>query len=498
MTHQLPAARTLRVSFALALLAACGGATPGSPIPTPVNGFRPEDRVVIGDFTRVTAIAATTDRVYVVYPTAVAIWKPLERRWEVPRSPSRPEHLRGVTGAVVDPLDRTLWLSLGSAWMHYDPLANRWDEGIFAVPPARLPRAGPTVEDAMRDLPQLRALAPVITMGPLMNRGTLTAAARDPQGNGWFLGTSTRGLLFFDRMATDARPMSLGLAGDMVGALALTPDGIWVATDFDGLHAAGITQLATGLETSRSIFGPSSRGLPFTSVRRILTTGDALWLATDKGVVRILRADDRIDHWSGTNGLPDERVLTLAEYRGRIYAGTMRGLAQSRGDTGFVSTSQAFTDPVYSLLAVGDTLWVGTAHGLFASLPGSDELRMTEGFRLLAESGATIMGMGYIADTLVAMTPTQLLWRDPVSGGWTAGPDLSLELGPLTAFAATPRGAWVGSARGAAFVQPNTGALQFILAPDQLPDELTAIAARGQYLWIGTRAGLVRFLLTNR
>ena len=494
----LPRVRTVLHSTIVLAAVACAGGTLGSQVPTPINGFRPEDRVLIGDFTRVNALAATTDRVYVVYPTAVAIWKPLERRWEVPRSPRRPEDLRGVTSAVVDPLDRTLWLATGAAWIHYDPLANRWDEGPFAVPPARWPRFGTTVDDAMRDLPQLRALAPVIATGPSPVRGTLTAAARDPLGNGWFLGTSVRGLVFFDRMATDVQPMSLGLRGDVVGAIAVTPDGIWVATDNDGFHPAGITELTTDLDASSPIGANAVRGLPFNFVRRILPTSSGAWLATDKGAVRVLRDADQVQRFGVTNGLGDERVLTLVQHRGRIYAGTMRGLAQSLGDTGFVSIARPFGDPVYSLLSVGDTLWVGTAQGLYGLLPSNDELRMTEGFRLIAGTTGAIVAIGTIADTLVAMTPSQLFWRDPVSGGWSAGPDLGRQLGALIAFEPTARGAWVGGARGAAFVGATGVALQFVLAPDQLPDELTSIAAAGRYLWIGTRAGLVRFLLTNR
>ncbi|HEY3933095.1 MAG TPA: hypothetical protein VGL65_00610, partial [Gemmatimonadales bacterium] len=61
------------IIVAVAALAACGGA-PGPSIPTPVNGFRPENRVLIGDFSRVLAIASAPDRVYVVFPSAVAYW----------------------------------------------------------------------------------------------------------------------------------------------------------------------------------------------------------------------------------------------------------------------------------------------------------------------------------------------------------------------------------------------------------------------------------------
>ena len=524
-----------RGALLLVLLSACGGGMAGPSTPTPSNGFRPEDRVVIGDFSRVNAIAATSDRVYVVYPSAVALWRPLEQRWDVPRSPPRPGQLRGVTSAITDPLDRSLWLAAGSAWIHYDPFSNRWDEGELSAPAEvvaldgatpgsgvyfrtvsgwlmvprvggvalpsaapRAPRYAPSVNDAMRDLPQLRALAPHIATGPLMIQGALTAAAPDPQGNGWFLGTATRGLVYFDRLGTDAKPIPLGLPGDIVGAIATTPDGIWVGTDYDGVHLAGVTMLASDLSTATSITGPSTRGLPFGAVRRFLSTARALWLATDKGVARVAPDDDRVARFDASNGLPDERVTSIVEYRGQVVAGTLRGLGVSRGDSGFRPFASTSTDPVYSLLVSNDTLWVGTARGLFASIPGNGDLRMPEGFRLIAAAPVAVLGVGYVADTLVAMTRDRLLWRDPVSGGWSEGPDLSGQLGPLLVFAPTANGIWVGGSRGAAFVRPTVVPLRVLSVPSQLPDEVTAIATDGHYLWIGTRSGLVRFLLIDR
>ena len=106
-------------------------------------------------------------------------------------------------------------------------------------------------------------------------------------------------------------------------------------------------------------------------------------------------------------------------------------------------------------------------------------------------------GIGYVADTLVAMTESQLLWRDPLSGAWTAGPLLS-GLGRLTAFAVTSDGIWVGGDRGAGFVRPMSPLLRILYAPTDLPGGVTAIASEGSYLWIGTTEGLVRLRLQGR
>jgi ligand-binding sensor domain-containing protein len=173
----------------------------------------------------------------------------------------------------------------------------------------------------------------------------------------------------------------------------------------------------------------------------------------------------------------------------------MHGLSVAHGDSGFRRPIPTYTDPVYSLLSRGDTLWVGTAHGLFAWMPGTDQLQIAEGYRILDAANTPILGIGYVADTMVVMTPDRLVWRSPVSGGWTAGPVLSGTLGSLQAFAATNDGVWLGGPRGVGLVRPMTPPLRVLLAPSQIPDQVTAIAVRDDYLWIGTRRGLVRYLL---
>ena len=51
-------------------------AAPAARAQTANRDWRPEDRTVIGDFSRITAVATSLDRVYASSPTAVLIWNP--------------------------------------------------------------------------------------------------------------------------------------------------------------------------------------------------------------------------------------------------------------------------------------------------------------------------------------------------------------------------------------------------------------------------------------
>jgi ligand-binding sensor domain-containing protein len=355
----------------------------------------------------------------------------------------------------------------------------------------------PTINDAYADLPQLRAGAGHILTGPLMDQGVFTAAAPNPSGSGWYLGTSNRGLLFFDRVMVEPQPMLLGLPGDLVGALAAASDGVWVINNRSLRTPSAITFLSGDLATSSPIRGPAAFGLPFEMARQVVPGDRALWLATEKGLVRASLDDGRITRWVEGDGLPDGRVTAVAQFRGSVVAGTMRGLVEVGNDDRLSRRARSFDGAIYALKANGDTLWVGTAYGLYASLAGDDSLRMPEGFRRIGAI-PPVLGVGYVADTLVAMTPDHLVWRNPATGEWNRGPDLGGILGQLTAFVATSDGAWLGGTRGAGLARPTTSVLRPLMVGNELPAEVTSIVVNGTYLWVGTMAGLVRIRLVGQ
>src|SRR4026208_1617255 len=91
--------------------------------------WRPEDRTVIGDFSRITAIAASSDRVYIASPAAVLIWNPQFRRWEGSFDPPTAPRPSRVVAALPAPLDNSRWLARPDGGVHYQPDIQLWDQG---------------------------------------------------------------------------------------------------------------------------------------------------------------------------------------------------------------------------------------------------------------------------------------------------------------------------------------------------------------------------------
>ncbi|MES2123057.1 MAG: hypothetical protein V4503_00060 [Gemmatimonadota bacterium] len=524
-----------RLLCCVILLSGCGQSFNGPGTSVPVRALRPEDRVLLGDFSRVNALAASFDRLFVAYPTALGIYRPIERRWDVPRSPAEPRLLSLVFAAVIDGIDHSVWLALPDGWLHYRPDNDQWDRGVIparvqsiatddvdpargiwfltasgwflqprfggaanpAAPPRTL-RPATTVEDAMRDLPQLRALAPTLTTGPRLGAGRITAAAPSADNNGWYLGTTNRGLLFFSRLGAQAEAFQLGLPSEVVGAVAASGEVVWVATDATTESGAQLTRLSSDLSHSETLNGLITTGLPFNATRRLLITDKALWAGTDQGLVRQPLNGGSLTRFDGATGLADQRVTALTLRNGRVVAGTLRGLSEE-GSTGRIDRiATKYFGAAYDLVARGDTVFAATANGLGVQTSGGDDLVIPDAFRGVAGGSGPVYGVGFVADTLVAMNADRLIWRDPRTGSWTPGPMLSGETGRLTTLLADESGVWVAGTRGAALVRPNLGPLRFLTVPGDLPDQVTSIARTRNHLWIGTPRGLVRYLLEVR
>jgi len=115
----------MRVAIAVPLILTAPVATAQSPS----RDWRPEDRTVIGDFSRITSIATSMERVYVTSPTSLVIRHPQFQTWSGPFEPPRRDALVGVFAALVDPLDQSVWFARADGWLHYQPELQLWEEG---------------------------------------------------------------------------------------------------------------------------------------------------------------------------------------------------------------------------------------------------------------------------------------------------------------------------------------------------------------------------------
>ena len=496
---------------------------------TPSRDWRPSDRTVIGDFSRITAVAAALERVYVTSPTALLVWHPQFRTWEGPYDPPQGITLAGVFGGLVDPLDQSLWLVRTNGWVHFQPELQIWDQGLVSGsvvsmafdegdpvsglyvrtrsgwqqvprggsmatssrPPAR-PRTPVSIDEVLRQSPTLQTNAAQILMDSRLRQAHYTAAARSFDNLGWYLGTSGVGLLYLPDGAALPDRLSFGLPSLYTGAVASWPGGVWVGTDRTSLTDATLTYVDSELREFRTVQGPPASGTPFTRILDLGGQGAAVWAATDRGVARVNPTEGRFEIVDETRGLPDARVYDLSTRQGRVTVGTAHGVARVSERLEVERIAPHFVGPAYAVYPDGDSVWVGTSRGVLVGVADQPDLLRPSG---MASAGfdQPVLALVALADTLVGLGRDELLWRNP-GGQWNLGPPLSGVLGRLSRFVADRSGLWVAGDRGVGYARLNGPAL-LVLREGDLPGPSRDLAVDETYLWVATDAGLVRFRL---
>ena len=516
-----------RLTLTIAGLAALQAFAPPALAQRPSRDWSHADRAVIGDFTHIRTVAAASDRVFVTSPTALLVWLPHFERWEGPFVPPDPRVLQEAIGALVDPLDNSLWLARPDGWAHYEPELDSWTSGdvpgrvqgmafdlaaplgglllqttsgwlqvsrggfaaVDTDPPAQPLRPGSAAE-LLRTNPSFQALGSQFLLDGRLTEARLTAAARSFDRLGWFIGTSGVGLLYLREGAAIPDRLSFGLAGDELTSVFAAPGGVWVASARTRTRPTALSFVASDLSTFRTVLGPPATGLPFTVVRQMIGLGTSLWAATDGGVARIEPGSERVDIIDDRLGLPDGRVYAITARRGWLAVGTARGAARMTDSAAVIRIAPSYGEAVYAVAIAGDTTWLGTPTGLFFTLSRDGDLVRPAGLATVA-AREPVLGLAWLGETLVALTPDRLISRD-ARGRWEIGPVLSTQVGRLRALAPDGAGVWVAGERGAGFARLDLPIVRPLMIGD-LPGEPRGVAVDADHVWVATSAGLVRF-----
>ena len=231
-------------------------------------------------------------------------------------------------------------------------------------------RAGLPTSGAVPQHPRFRLLG--VPEG--MPHTTVTGLARDRAGYLWV--ATNDGLARYDGVGFRTWRHDPGVPGSLrrnvlEALLVDARDRIWVASE-----GGGLAMLDASREGFRHFTRDTDPRIGSDDVWSLASRGDTLWFGTYAGGLHRMDTSpggawkiERFVHAAGDAGtLPSDHVLALAlDAAGHLWVGTTAGLAWHDGD-GFVPVTLPVDDAtpmIYSLTAVGDRVWVGTAAGAF-------------------------------------------------------------------------------------------------------------------------------------
>jgi hypothetical protein len=498
--------------------------------------WRPEDRVLISDFSIVQAVAASPWVVYAATRHGLLLYDRRAERWQLPVTSLEGYPAARVSLALADPAGNAVWLGTTDGWARYDGDIRRWDTGPIAggvsgmmldardpgggiflrgfsgwsylprgalLPQPGMPLPPPDqriqpldVTTALATAPMAQALRTFILTDPQLRTYQFTSAARTPDESTIYLGTNGLGVVRVDPMSGQWAPLRFSLLDVGATALAPGPDGVWAASSGAALLGSGgrsgVTWLPQDLSSTTPTEPRPGNGLGTAVIRRLLATRDALWLATDGGVFRLDPRSGTTRRFTLGDGLPSEDVRCLAPAPDGVWVGTTRGLAViTTGAKPGVQRVGQFAQPVLSLLAQNESLWVGSVVGLGLLPPGAADVLLPAEVAAEPALRAPVVALARSGDTLVAVLEDQVAWRDPVSHAWTVLRPRAA-LGTLSAAAGDAGGIWIGGSIGLAFWNVGSGSFRGASIPGDLPAPVRDVAVTAPWVWVATDSGVVR------
>jgi ligand-binding sensor domain-containing protein len=435
------------------LLAACApvSGSGGGDEAAPIAVSRAEERVQIGQFRRVQAVAVSRRFVYAASGAGIAVYDRQFEKWLPPLTRANGFDDTQVTVLAGDPVEEALWYGVPGAVVMYRPFTEQWQRTtVVGVPEviaferqasaggALLPGGGdvfvrsggrwtrisriglatampsaPTASQLLLSpsLPEIYARYPTLRLPP---EQWLRAATRDPlrvvepmrvvsgaispdRDSEVWLGTDGDGLLRVDPTMGQGIALPYGLFERGVGALARAADGVWIGGLGDplvtaGVSRGGVTFTTSDLQRWRWIEG--TIGVPLANRRTssLDARGARLWMGTDRGLVRIR-----------TNSA-NAAAETSAEV---VQWNALAGLPDDR---------------VLALAPRGDGTWVGTMRGLaWVTDSGAPSAALPS----RVASGRPITALQWTGDSLWVGTPSGLVLMPAAltvdAGGIVAG-----------------------------------------------------------------------------
>ncbi|MBZ0114446.1 MAG: diguanylate cyclase [Thermoanaerobaculia bacterium] len=204
---------------------------------------------------------------------------------------------------------------------------------------------------------------------PILPTVNVLALQEDSEGSLW-LGTQTAGLNRLRNRRITPIGVPEGLNDEVVTTVTAEGDGGWIGTTTGGLHRL----------TPEARAQPVEHPLPSQRVLAALATEEALWIATDLGLVERSEAEDRF--FGIGEVLPQEVVLSLYEDREhRIWAGTNGGGVGVWDGTNWRVLGPGHGLSSGTVYAIGQdqegAIWLGTQSGL-TRLEGDENLTATQ------------------------------------------------------------------------------------------------------------------------
>ncbi len=519
------------------------------------SGWRPEDRVLISDFSVVRALARSSDRLFAATDGGLVIYDELRGRFELPLTLEDGYPEVPVSAMAYDPRDGSLWIAsrdrellqldardgrirdrqamaqvVGaivpgtggtdlllrsqSGWFRYDAFSRRSlpasaSEAAAAIQSsAHLRRRQELLDDP--GFQSVRAFLPQTSGGRRFAISDVLPT-RDPSL--FWVATDGAAVVEYDRSSRRWRTVTFGPVGEGSAGIAQIAGDLWFVPARPRRGRYAVARTDPDLQRWSVWDSDSVRAAP-RGANVVLTdqrSGPALWVGSSEGLYSFL---GRESSWRrvGADALPSERVTALAhastpDAEFGLWVGTRRGAVILTSSGEAAGPILLDGEEILAVLQFGPRVWFGTRAGLFtlevSSLSGAPETR--RGPSRVRGNGALRRPVGALAalgDSVYAGLDDEV-WVWSPGQEWSRVEAIGRVGGPVTAIAAASGAVWAGSPEGVVRWQPAGGAVRRLsFAAGDLPQGAGFRGVRSilpldsEAAWLALPAGAYRITMS--
>jgi hypothetical protein len=324
-----------------------------------------------------------------------------------------------------------------------------------------------------------------------LKKYSLGAYAEDTFGYQW-IAVRGVGVMQYDTRSKRGIIWEMGLYGNDVHALTRGQD--WTLSAGHNRNG-GVTFWKKDENVWDHLTSPTNSGLESNWINDLATTGRWALAATDYGLAQIDVKNGNCRSWKTFDGLWSNTTTSVVAVRDTVWVGTDAGIGQlflPKGPILRIEDQSIVNKPITRLAIDPDAIWVGGDFGLYRL-----DRKKGGGGYLDLSSG---VGGGVYA---LHSTPTEL-WVGRTNGievvqkkdlkqtGWTA--QAYFDGAQVNAILAVDSLVWIGTNRGLYKFDRVRGRWHGFTKDDGLIDNrVNAILLDGDYLLLGTSAGITRF-----
>ena len=480
-----------RLLFTIAALFLFGGLTPISRA-----GIRPIGQAVnYGSFLDIIDIATSIDHVYFATSSGIIRYNKNSLSWEDPLTGADGIDDEDIRRIWVDLFDDKLFAETGMGLFELDLLFQSW------YPIAELPKFATQGHQIVA--PEIMYAPPgfnYFSNGRLVDpngRFFLLSDILDDNAGRYWLGTHGYGVGTANSTSQQIEMMPFGLLQRRVNAIFEDNGTLWVSGADVNEFRTGLTQFNPDENNFRYIESGIDPRFPSTDVNCLSGDDDYIYIGTPYGLLIMGRNSEQVEYTiDERSGLLNENILSLAIIGDSLFAGSADGLFLLRlnSDTSWLVQPEQFIDRVvFDLELVDSTLWIATSNGAYRLKLNSGRLQRFQDPDLVTTGN--VYDIERYKDQLWFATDVSLMRLELKTGKTQPYPMITQRLEPRT-MAVNDSVAFVGSDHGVTMLlhsQPVPVSYDFTMA-DGLPSNYVySLLLDGDILWVGSDKGLTRF-----